>query len=136
MSYIHITVKAVIIYDNKILLLKRTRPSSDGLGVYELPGGGLVEGESFDEAIHREVFEETGLAVDILEPAYTFRHIRSGYCGLGLGFLCQAQCETVAISFEHEDYLFASLAQAEKLLNKEIFSDVKNAYDKYIRNYE
>lgn len=136
MSYIHITVKAVIIFDDKILLLKRTRPSSDGLGVYELPGGGLDEGESFDEAITREVFEETGLSVDILEPVYTFRHNRSGYYGLGLGFLCKAANDAVAISFEHEDYLFASLGQAEKLLNKEIFSDVKNAYDKYIKNYE
>lgn len=33
----HITVKAIVIYHQKILILKRVRPSSDGLGFWELP---------------------------------------------------------------------------------------------------
>lgn len=42
----HITVKAIVIYRHKILILKRIRPSSDGLGFWELPGGGLEYGET------------------------------------------------------------------------------------------
>ena len=37
----HITVKGIVIYEGKTLILKRVRPSSDGLGYWELPGGGL-----------------------------------------------------------------------------------------------
>lgn len=35
----HITVKGIVVLNNQILLMKRARPSSDGLGYWELPGG-------------------------------------------------------------------------------------------------
>ena len=37
----HITVKGIVVYHRRVLLLKRARPSTDGLGYWELPGGGL-----------------------------------------------------------------------------------------------
>ena len=37
----HITVKGIVVFKQKVLLMKRVRPSSDGLGYWELPGGGL-----------------------------------------------------------------------------------------------
>ena len=42
----HITVKGIVVLNNQILLMKRARPSSDGLGYWELPGGGLEYGET------------------------------------------------------------------------------------------
>ena len=35
----HITVKGIVVFKQKVLLMKRVRPSSDGLGYWELPGG-------------------------------------------------------------------------------------------------
>ena len=46
----HITVKGIVIYEGKTLILKRVRPSSDGLGYWELPGGGLEYGEDPHQA--------------------------------------------------------------------------------------
>ena len=51
----HITVKGIVIYNKKILLMKRVRPSSDGLGYWELPGGGLEYGETPNQALIREL---------------------------------------------------------------------------------
>jgi ADP-ribose pyrophosphatase YjhB (NUDIX family) len=51
-------VGAVVIKDNKILLIHRFR---DGEEYWVLPGGGVEEGESLEEALHREVKEETCL---------------------------------------------------------------------------
>ncbi len=48
----------VYIKDNKILLIKDPQGAS-----LELPGGGLEEGESFQEGLKREFFEETGLKI-------------------------------------------------------------------------
>ena len=34
----HITVKGICVYNGKTLIMKRVRPSTDGLGYWELPG--------------------------------------------------------------------------------------------------
>ena len=51
----HITVKGIVVLNNQILLMKRARPSSDGLGYWELPGGGLEYGETPNQALIREL---------------------------------------------------------------------------------
>ena len=62
----HITVKGIVVLNNQILLMKRARPSSDGLGYWELPGGGLEYGETPNQALIRELKEETGLDIIII----------------------------------------------------------------------
>jgi 8-oxo-dGTP diphosphatase len=51
---------AVVVHDDKMLL---TRISSAGypVGMWTLPGGGVDHGEHPDDAVVRELYEETGL---------------------------------------------------------------------------
>jgi len=52
------------------VLLTRVAPGHPGEGWWTLPGGGLEWGESPDETLRREIYEETGLAVvgaDVLD---------------------------------------------------------------------
>lgn len=51
--------------DGLCLLLRRSQSSKNHAGKWDLPGGKVDAGESFDAAIHREVFEETGLRVEL-----------------------------------------------------------------------
>ncbi len=46
-----------------ILLIKRNK--APALGLWSIPGGRHEAGESLQEACKREVFEETGLTVDV-----------------------------------------------------------------------
>ena len=62
------TARAIIINDDKILLFFRRR-IRDGKEViyYSLPGGHLEEGESFEDAVIREVKEEMNIDVKIID---------------------------------------------------------------------
>ncbi|WP_280396525.1 NUDIX domain-containing protein [Nocardia carnea] len=57
-----LVVGAVVEHDGCILLLRR--PGNDFMGgIWELPSGKVEPGENLDEALAREVEEETGLQV-------------------------------------------------------------------------
>lgn len=58
----HISTGAAILRDGKILMARRAADDFLG-GLYELPGGGVNEGETITEGAIREVKEETGLTV-------------------------------------------------------------------------
>lgn len=66
----HIVVGAVIVKDNKVLLEKRGtfkgRPILES-GKWAIVGGFLDRGETIEEGLKREVFEETNLKVEDLK---------------------------------------------------------------------
>jgi 8-oxo-dGTP diphosphatase len=62
-----LAVSGAIFRDGKVLLVRRSR--SPGNGFYSLPGGRVEFGESLHTALHREVDEETGLRIEILQLA-------------------------------------------------------------------
>jgi len=59
----HFTSSALIIEDNKVLLVYHKK-----LGVWLYPGGHVEKYENPDEALLREVKEETGLDIEIISP--------------------------------------------------------------------
>jgi 8-oxo-dGTP diphosphatase len=63
----YLAVSAAIFRDGKVLIVRRARPPAHGL--YTLPGGGVELGETLEEAVIREVREETALAVEPVELA-------------------------------------------------------------------
>lgn len=120
----HITVKGIVVFKQKVLLMKRVRPSSDGLGYWELPGGGLEYGETPNEALKRELKEETSLTIDVVKPAYTFTKIRKDYQTVGIGYLASTDDDHVAISFEHTDYKWCPIDELKDYLCDEIYQDI------------
>lgn len=57
----YLAVSAAIFRDGRVLIVRRARPPANGL--YTLPGGGVELGETLEEAVVREVREETALEV-------------------------------------------------------------------------
>jgi 8-oxo-dGTP pyrophosphatase MutT (NUDIX family) len=59
---------AVIDAERRVLLLRTHDPHRSGSEVWELPGGGLEEGEVPTEGARRELYEETGIVATELGP--------------------------------------------------------------------
>jgi 8-oxo-dGTP diphosphatase len=55
----HVVVNAIILKDNKLLLTKRSPRITEG-NKWSLVGGFVDRDENLEEAIKREIFEETG----------------------------------------------------------------------------
>lgn len=127
----HITVKGIVVYHRRVLLLKRARPSTDGLGYWELPGGGLEYGETPNQALIRELREEAGLQIDVVKPAYTFTKIRSDYQTVGIGYLSITHSDKIVLSDEHTDYLWCEIEDLQNYLCEEIYNDIIFTINEY-----
>ena len=57
-----LAVSAAIFRDGRVLIVRRAR--APARGVYTLPGGGVELGETLEEAVIREIREETALEIE------------------------------------------------------------------------
>jgi 8-oxo-dGTP diphosphatase len=102
--------------DGKILILKRSTDSKTNPGKWEIPGGKVDQGESFDHALIREVFEETQLKISLdhvvgvcEQNLHVIRAVHIIMSGEIIG-------GNLSLSSEHEGYawvFFENLAEYE-----------------------
>lgn len=120
----YIGVKAIIRNpQNLILILKRT-----GREFWDLPGGRIQEGECANDALYREVKEETGLTQ--LEKITAHGLFLSSIKipleeqSAGLIFYYHSclivQAQPIILSPEHSDYLWVGLEKAKTLLSADL----------------
>lgn len=74
-------------------------------GKWQLPGGRLDAGETWDEGLRREIREETGIEdVQILSITMVDNWEFRGVLMYGVYFLCRTGQRKVVISDEHTDF--------------------------------
>ena len=100
--------------DDRILTIRR---SSDG--GWELPGGRIYRGEAVTDCLHREVREETGLAVSVHRPVEaTSWQNTAGKDRFAVYYHCTAEGSDVTLSDEHTDSRWVSKATACEQLSE------------------
>ncbi len=130
-----IVVKSII-YNraiNKILLIQRCGEDDIGAGTWENAGGNVESGEAPEDAMKREIREETGITdINIERVAYvTLVNAENPY--LIIAYLCEALTEEVRLSSEHQAYVWADEETCRKMLPMHIIDDFdKNGIFKYI----
>lgn len=73
----HLTVLGVIKRpDGTYLITRRKLDKEWAAGWWEIPGGGVVAGESSADAVKREILEETGIDVTGADGGYAFSYKR------------------------------------------------------------
>jgi 8-oxo-dGTP diphosphatase len=87
-------VGGVVIADGRALLIRRGGPPLQG--EWSIPGGMLELGESLEQGVRRELAEETGLEVRVLDLIEVFERVfpdddgRTKYHFVILDYLCEA----------------------------------------------
>ena len=73
----HLTVLGVVARpDQTFLITKRVMKKAWAPGCWEVPGGGVRAGESAEDAVKREILEETGVDVSNADGGYVFSYKR------------------------------------------------------------
>jgi 8-oxo-dGTP diphosphatase len=110
-----ITAFALIERSGRYLVLERGQEPYRSS--WELPGGFVESGERPDEAVRREIYEETGLHVESLSifGAYSSRYGDDGKWTVDVAFHCKATAGRLRLSAESLSADWVSIAQMPSL---------------------
>jgi 8-oxo-dGTP diphosphatase len=64
------TARGIVVRDGQLLLMERWRP---GMHYFSIPGGGIEAGETDEETVVREIYEETTLTVKVKRQVLEMR---------------------------------------------------------------
>lgn len=70
---VHVAVGVIVGSDGRILIAKRSQHTHQG-GLWEFPGGKVAAGETVQEALARELYEELAIHVQATEPLIQIHH--------------------------------------------------------------
>lgn len=102
----YLAVKGIITKeDGSILVVQRSGSDDHKPNVWETVGGGMDSEETPQQALIREIAEETGLSVEVGEPfnIFTFKK-DTGEFKVGITFVCKYLSGDVMLSSEHSAY--------------------------------
>jgi len=120
-----VVVKGIIENKGKILILKRSAIDEIDAGVWETVGGKIDFGEELEDALTREVKEETGIVVSIEKLLYATTFFTNPNRKIVLlTYFCRTTDDQIILSDEHSDYLWVTRSELYNYLPQTIINDL------------
>jgi len=126
-------VGAIVLRRDDVLLVRRGNEPQKGL--WSLPGGALELGESLHQGVRREVLEETGLEIRILEFAELFERIMTDDSGaieyhyILLDYLCEPVGGTLSAGDDAAEAVWVSRAElSDRSLTPGLLAAIEKAF--------
>jgi 8-oxo-dGTP pyrophosphatase MutT (NUDIX family) len=118
MTQFFVAAHALIEKDGLFLVTKRSTVNDYMPGLWDIPGGTVESGEVMETSLIREIFEESGLSIDIHEPLYI--HTNLGSLPDKQYFQSVYRCsylggEVVLNPEEHDEYRWLTLDEMRSL---------------------
>ena len=128
-----VVAKACIFKDSRILVLYKPEDGRKRSAVpdreEDLPGGCVEDDETWEEALRREVMEETGLTIECDQPFHTWTITTPLHNIFGVDFICHWMAGDVELSWEHERYEWLALDEIrEKGWSQEVLRVYEDAF--------
>lgn len=128
--------------ENELLLIRRSKTDSWAL-LWEFPRGKVRRGKDIKEGLKREVYEETGLKVDIVKfiDKYIYIADHENKISTEYNFLCKMvdPKQEVKLSFEHDAFRWIkTVGEAELLVPPEMKKTIAKVFNtnKMIVSYD
>ena len=96
------SVEAVIVIEDSLLYLKRK--NNPAKGQWWFPGGRIHKGESFEQTLHREVKEETGLKIESYKFIKAYSRVFPERHDITIAYLCKCKEREINLDSEHSEY--------------------------------
>lgn len=132
-----IVVGAVIIDQEKVLLLQRNANESVYPNLWELPSGKKEPLEKSIDALVREVREETGLIIISAEPFFVFDYqiekLLETRDSIQINYLATVNdYHTVNISEEHQNFTWVNMEEISKYNVTDLTKEtIKKAFERF-----
>lgn len=111
----------IVIHDNKLLVMRRKSASEE---YFTFPGGGIEQGETNEQATHRELYEETSTKIEVQRLAYELRYDNGQ---IHYYFLCRYVSGSLEVQPGTNEYLDNQIGKDLHLPRWLPLSDVANA---------
>jgi 8-oxo-dGTP diphosphatase len=111
-----LAVNVLIVDENdRCLVVRRSASSRVNAGSWDFPGGKIEPGESLDQALLREVEEETGLTIELLGVAGAAQAELPDRTVAHLMMHGRTVASAVKLSSEHDDFAWVPRAELPRI---------------------
>lgn len=110
-----IAVKAVIFKQDKVFIIKKSSSEDVAPNTWDLPGGRVSFGEEPKKALEREVKEETGFEVKVLQHYRVWNYVKKDFHLFGITFICEYIKGKEKLSDEHVEHKWISRKDIKNL---------------------
>jgi colanic acid biosynthesis protein WcaH len=118
-----VSVEALIVIDGALLFLRRNNEPAKG--EWWFPGGRMRKDESLEEALRREIKEETGLEITAYRFINVYSRVFPERHDITITYLCRCKKGNIRLNDEHSEYGFFKKRPAE--LNAFLVKTVKDS---------
>jgi len=99
-----VAVKALVRKNDEYLIMYKSENEDINPKEVDIPGGRVEFGEKVEDALIRELREETGLDVEIIKPTRTWGFVKDNLHLVGITFLVNYKNGDMVLGDEHDKY--------------------------------